>query len=132
MSPLAPEFNDLPDDPDDRPSDGFAGWFEALSGAHTEDELFVILARQRPPTSKLARQQLRGRLVTILSARFKELDSAASAARTADAWLLEGGGADDLQGQEFRMEEVQPWESAVVGADVLEELEALYDAIQSL
>ena len=44
----------------------------------------------RPPTSKLARQQIRGRLVTALRRKFKEFDSAASPAKTADAWLQEG------------------------------------------
>ena len=111
---------------DDRPTDGFAGWLESLAATTNEDELFDVLARQRPPTSKLARQQIRGRLVALLGERFKELGSAAAAARTADAWLQEGGDLE-LQGQGFVSEEIEPWGSSVVGATVLDEVEALVD-----
>ena len=96
--------------------------------SESEDELFAVLAAQRPPTSKLARQQIRGRLITLLKRKLGELESDAAAARTADAWLQEGGEHDDLQGQEFVIEETEPWASAVDGAAVLDEVEALYDA----
>jgi len=44
------EFEGLPEDPDDRSSDGFATWFEALSSASSEDELFERLGGQRRPS----------------------------------------------------------------------------------
>jgi hypothetical protein len=112
---------------DDRPTDGFAAWFEDLAATASEDDLFGVLASKRPPTSRLARQQIRGRLVTLLGAKFKEFGSGAAAARTADAWLQEGGDLE-LQGQDFVVEEVEPWGSTVAGADVLDEVEALVDA----
>jgi Protein of unknown function (DUF3631) len=130
-APLPDGFSDFPDfleDPDDRASDGFATWLDALEGAPNEDKLFEVLASQRPPTSKLARQQIRGRLVTILARKFKELKSGAAAARTADAWLKEGEDGGVLQGQGFVIEEIEPWGSSVVGADVLDEVEAIIDA----
>jgi putative DNA primase/helicase len=119
---------DFPEDPDNRTSGGFATWLAALAATSNEDTLFEVLASQRPPTSKLARQQLRGRLVSILKSKFGELDSGASPARTADAWLQEGGDAGSLQGQGFVVEEIEPWQSSVVGADVLDEVEAVVDA----
>jgi hypothetical protein len=114
--------------PDDRPSDGFAFWLEELAACKAEDDLFDALAGQRPPKSKLARQQLRGRLVKLLTAKFKELDSGSSPAKVADAWLQEGTEADGLQGREFLTEETEPWEQAVEAVSVLDELHAVYDA----
>src|SRR6266545_1708371 len=99
----------LPDDPDERTSDGFVDWIAALAGAHDEDSLFEILASQRPPVSKLARQQIRGRLVKVLKDKFQELESGVSAAKTADAWLQEGGADDLLQGRAFAAEEIELW-----------------------
>ena len=65
---------------DDRPADGFAGWLEALAAATSAAGLFDVLAGQRPPTSKLARQQIRGRLVTLLREKFEEFESGHAAA----------------------------------------------------
>jgi hypothetical protein len=112
----------------DRASDGFAAWLDEIGNVESENELFAVLAAQLPPTSKLARQQIRGRLITILKRKLRELESDAAAARTADAWLLEGGEPDDLQGQGFVIEETEPWASVVDGAAMLDEVEALYDA----
>lgn len=127
-SSFLPDDQDLPPDPDSRSSDGFADWLETLRAATNEDDLFGILAGQRPPTSKLARQQLRGRLVTLLKDRFSELESGASSARTADAWLSEGGDSDGLQGADFVIEETEPWTNVVDGDEVLNEISAIYDA----
>ena len=123
------DTSSLPEDPDDRNSGGFAGWLNELAAAPNEDDLFAILASQRPPTSQLGRQQIRGRLVKVLGKRFKELDSGVSAPRTADAWLQEGGDeGDSLQGQVFVAEEIAPWGSAIRGADVLDEVFGVFDA----
>lgn len=119
---------DFPENPDDRATDGFATWLDALASAPSEEEVFDALASHRPPTSKLARQQIRGRLITILKQKFAELESGAAAARTADAWLQEGAETDDVQGQGFVIEEIEVWGSSVVGADVLDEVEMRVDA----
>ncbi len=101
---LRRDFFDLPDDPDDRPTGGYADWLTALTDASDEDAsdedtLFATLASRRSPPSKLVRQQLRGQLVKVLAAKFKEFDSGATAAKVADAWLAEGDdGGDFLQG----------------------------------
>jgi hypothetical protein len=121
------DFADLPEDPDDRNTDGFATWLDSVAAAASEDELFERLAGQRPPAPRLARQQVRGRLITILNQKFKEFGSGGAAARTADAWLQEGGELDDLQGLEFVAEEIRPWETSVGGAEVLDEVAALFD-----
>ncbi len=110
------------------PIDGSASVFEALDGAATEDDLFDALASMRPPSSKLEREQVRGRLVTALKRKFKEIGSAASAAKTTDAWLRGEAESSGLQGQEFKVEEIVPWESCVSAADVLDEAEALFSA----
>ena len=67
---------------DDREPEGggFADWLAALAEAASEDDLFGVLASKRPPGSKLARQKLRGRLVSLLKQRFPELGSDATAA----------------------------------------------------
>jgi hypothetical protein len=117
-----------PADPIESAPDVFATWLDAVAGAATEDELFVVLASQRPPASKLARQQLRGRLKVVLEERFKAFDSGTSAARTADAWLQEGAAHNGLQGQAFVVQETEPWATRVDGGDVLAEVEALIDA----
>lgn len=111
---------------DDRGRKGYASWFAELDAAASEDALFETLARQRPPTSKLARQQLRGRLVKILSEKFKEFDSGSKPAGVADAWLREGDETSALQGRAFVADEVEPWASAVFGADVLDETSNLF------
>ena len=118
---------EMPDDPDNRPSDGFGAWLQALDATANEDDLFGILAGQRPPASRLARQQIRGRLVLLLKDKLGGFESGASPARTADAWLAEGGDPDDIQGQEFVVEETVPWENVVDGATVLDEAAAIYD-----
>ena len=114
----------MPEDSDERPSDGFAAWLDALAETADEDGIFEVLASQRPPASKLARQQIRGRLKTIL----EEQDSRSSGPgrlsrgpRTPG--FQEGGDLDGLQGQGFTIEEIEPWGSRVVGADVLDEAE---------
>jgi hypothetical protein len=118
----------LPALPDDRTSDGYAAWLEALARAESEDSLFETLAGKRPPTSKLAKQQVRGRLIKLLGQKFSELDCGASPAKTADAWLSEGGGAGDaVQGRAFVAEDVQPWDASVNGASVLDEVANLID-----
>jgi hypothetical protein len=118
----------MPPDPDDRPSDGFGEWLDALADARDEDALFALLAGQRPPGSKLARQQLRGRLLKLLTVKLPELGSSATAAKTADAWLHEGGGdADDLQGRGLVADEITPWPHPVGGADALNEVADLID-----
>ncbi len=122
-----PETGGLPDDPDERSSEGFVAWLDALADVRDEDELFKVLGEQRPPGSRLARQQIRGRLVKVLSEKLKELGSGVAAARTADAWLQEGGDDDDLlQGKEFVADEVEPWADAVSGAAVLDETRELF------
>jgi putative DNA primase/helicase len=115
---------------EDGEDDAFGPWLSELQNSKDEDELFAALAARRPPSSKLSRQQLRGRLKATLDAKFSELESGASAARTADAWLVEGGGGGDdgLQGREFVIEDIKPWSTPVVGADVLDEIDALYDS----
>ena len=124
-----PEIGDLPEDPDDRDNDAFATWLETIAAATTEEEMFERLVGQRPPTSKLARQHIRGRLITLLNEKVKEFGSGLAAARTADAWLQEGGGdLDDLQGEGFVTDEVDPWENSVIGADVLDEVKTLLHA----
>jgi putative DNA primase/helicase len=114
--------------PDDRSSEKLGAWLETLASAASEDELFDQLASQRPPSSKLARQLLRGRLKKLLQEKLEQFDSGASPARTADAWLQEGSETSNLQGREFVAEETEPWGSAVVGAVVLDELVELLDA----
>jgi hypothetical protein len=112
----------MPPDPDDRSSDGFGVWLDALADAADEDSVFDVLAGKRPPSSRLARQQLRGRLVKVLGQKFSQLESGASAAKTADAWLYERGvDGDLLQGKAFVAEETEPWGTFVAGADVLDE-----------
>ena len=118
---------EMPDDPDIRPSDAFGAWLQALDATANEDDLFGILAGHRPPASRLARQQIRGRLVLLLKDKLGGFESGASPARTADAWLAEGGDPDDIQGQEFVVEETVPWENVVDGATVLDEAAAIYD-----
>jgi hypothetical protein len=119
----------LPDDPDECTSGEVVAWLDALAAARDEDELFATLASQRPPVSKLARQQIRGRLVRLLGEKLRELDSGASPAKTADAWLQEGGeDGESLQGKIFAAEEIEPWHAPVVGEDVLNEVLALFDA----
>jgi hypothetical protein len=126
---LAPEFGDLPEDPDERPSGEYADWFTALAEAVDEDEVFATLASRRPPAAKLVRQQLRGRLVKLLTEKFTALESGATAAKVADAWLQEGD--DDgglLQGKQFVADEIEPWHHPVDGADALDELYGLLGA----
>jgi hypothetical protein len=102
---------------------------DALADARGEDELFALLASQRPPKSKLARQQLRGRLVKLLTEKLPELDSSSTPAKTADAWLQEGvGDVDNLQGRAFVAEEITPWPHPVAGADVLHEIADVINA----
>ena len=67
----------LPEDPDERTSGEIVAWLDALAAAGDEDELFAILTSLRPPAAKLARQQIRGRLVKLLSEKLKELESGA-------------------------------------------------------
>jgi hypothetical protein len=62
----------------------------------------------------------------VLGEKLKELDSGAASAGVADAWLLEGKEATGLQGRRFMAEEVEPWETTVEGADVLDEASALF------
>jgi Protein of unknown function (DUF3631) len=107
--------------------DDYAGWLEALEQAASEDALFDQLAELRPPSSKLVRQQVRGRLVKVLHDKLKELGSSALPAKVADAWLQRGGD-QDLQGRAFVAEEIEPWSSPVAGEEVLDELEELFDA----
>lgn len=122
-------FGEMPEYPDDRPSDGFAAWFQELEAAPNEDDLFGILAGPKPPTSRLARQQIRGRLVPLLKIKLEGFGSGASPARMADAWLLEGGGEPgDLQGEEFVVEETAPWNDVVDGVAALNEVAAIFDA----
>jgi hypothetical protein len=116
-------FFDMPEDPDDRTSDGFVAWLDALAQTADDDELFAVLASQRPPTSGLARQQIRGRLIKVLKERFTELAIDGSPAKIADAWLKEGGDDGELlQGSEWTPEKVIPWETAVTGRLVLDEV----------
>src|SRR5262245_15281754 len=110
---------------DERPTDGYGAWFAALSATPNEDALFDTLVTQRPPASRLARQQLRGRLVKLLGAKFKEFGSAARPAAVADAWLREGDEEAGLQGQAFAADDVEPWAAPVAGAAVLDEASAL-------
>jgi hypothetical protein len=108
--------------------DPLSDWLRDLGGAHDEDELFALLALQRPPKSLLARQQIRGRLVRILQARFKTFESGASAAKTADAWLREGEqDGETLQGSEYRPEPTKPWTQAVDPAEVLDAVAHTFD-----
>jgi hypothetical protein len=119
---VTPRASEPPEDPDDRTSAGFVDWLDALTRVNTEDDLFALLADQRPPASKLARQQIRGRLVRLLAEKLKELDSGVSVAKTADASLQEGGeDGDVLQGRAFVAEETVPWGTAVAGTAVLDE-----------
>jgi len=121
--------HEFPQDPDERSSAEFVAWLQRLTAAVEEDDLFAILASQRPPKAKLARQQIRGRLIKVLAERLKALKSSASPARTADAWLQERGDDGDLlQGKTFFVEEIAPWELSVVGSDVLDEVEEIFDA----
>ncbi len=123
------DHDEFPQDPDERTSTEFVAWLQRLTATVTEDELFEILASQRPPKAKLARQQIRGRVVKVLAEQLKALDSSASPARTADAWLQEGGEDGDLlQGTTFVVEETVPWDGAVGGADALDEVADLFDA----
>ena len=115
--------------PDERPSDNYVAWLEDIHKAIDEDRLWTLLAQQRPPRSLLARQQIRGRLVKALGGKLKELGSGASAARTADAWLQEGGEDGELvQGKEFVADEIEPWGQAVDGGEVLDEVHDLIDS----
>lgn len=118
---MADPFDELADGlADDRGVGMFGAWLQALEAAADEDDLFTLLAAQRPPESRLARQQLRGRLVKLLKERFETFESGASAAKTADAWLREGDEERELQGREFAAEDVKPWASPVTGADALD------------
>jgi hypothetical protein len=126
---LAPEFGDLPEDTGDGPTGDYADWFTALTNALDEDTLFATLASRRPPASKLVRQQLRGRLVKVLVDKFKALGSGATAAKVADAWLVEDDDDGDLlQGKRFVADEIEPWHHPVDGAAVLDELYGLFGA----
>jgi hypothetical protein len=87
--------------PDDRSSEKLGASLETLASAASEDELFDQLASQRPPSSKLVRQLLRGRLKKLLQKKLEQFNSGASPARTADAWLQEGSETSNLQGREF-------------------------------
>jgi putative DNA primase/helicase len=113
--------------PDDRQRDNFGAFLRRIGTAATEDELFVRLAEQRPPQSRLARQQLRGRLVKLLKEKLPALDSGASPAKTADAWLQEGGDECELQGREFTAEEIEPWPTQVDGAHALDMAHGVFD-----
>lgn len=114
---------------DPHPGDSLSDWLRALGETKDEDELFNLLPLQRPPQSKLARQQVRGRLVKILAQQFRAFGSAASPAKTADAWLSEGDEVGDaLQGREYVAESTDPWEEPVDAADVLDEVAATFDA----
>jgi putative DNA primase/helicase len=107
----------------DEQPDPLSDWLQALTEAENEDGLFALLAQQRPPKSKLARQHVRGRLVKILTKLFRSFDSGASPTKTADAWLAEGSDQDDdLQGREYVAEEIDPWPEQVDGAAVLHDV----------
>jgi hypothetical protein len=104
-------------------------WLDRLADCKTEADLFDALAGQRPPKSDLARQQLRGQLMKLLTAQLKALGSGASPAKVADAWLRDGAEANEnLQGSAFSVEETEPWEQTVEAAAVLDDLHELYDA----
>lgn len=100
---------------------------ESLAKASSEDEIFDILGDAAPPTSRLARQQVRGRLVQILKERFEEFGSAVSSAKTADAWLKDGSG-DELQGRSFVPEDTPPWQAPVQGGEVLDAVVEVLDS----
>jgi len=121
--------DDFPDDPTEQSEDGFGTWLQDLEAAADEDTLFTLLARQRPPSGKLARQQIRGRVKAKLEQKFEQFGSHSSAARTVDAWLREGGGETlALQGEDFRPEEIVPFESEVAASDLLKEVRDIFDA----
>ncbi|MFN2491084.1 MAG: DUF3631 domain-containing protein, partial [Actinomycetota bacterium] len=91
-----------------------------LASAADEDRLFTILATAQPPASKLARQQVRGRLVPILKEKFSVFESGSSPSKTADAWLTSSAVDDgSLQGSVFAPEETPPWEQSVGGEEVV-------------
>jgi Protein of unknown function (DUF3631) len=125
MTDNAFDFDGNFDEPEPDP---LSDWLRQLSEAHDEEELFALLALQRPPKSRLARQQIRGRLLKILSEQFKAHKSGASAAKTADAWLREGEDeGETLQGREYRPEPTEPWKTAIDPAEVLDEVARTFE-----
>ena len=106
-----------------------AAWLDSITAAATEDEVFTILSEHEPPTGPLNQQLLRGRLKALLEERFEAFGSSVSPARTADAWLrVDRSESTARQGQGFMVEEIEPWGPSVAGADVLDEVSALFDA----
>jgi hypothetical protein len=102
-------------------------WLEAIKAAPDEETLFATLRARRPPMAKLARQQIRGKLVKLLTDKLKALDSGAPAAKVADAWLLDGNGdGGALQGRAFIADEIELWDDPVDAAAVLDEVHDLF------
>ncbi|MGI8707256.1 MAG: DUF3631 domain-containing protein [Actinomycetota bacterium] len=99
-----------------------------IARAGTENDIFDLLTAAAPPTARLIREQMRGRLIPILKERFRALGSAASASKTAEAWLTKPGSADseNTQGHEFVPQDTPLWDEPV-DPGVLDEVVAVLE-----
>jgi putative DNA primase/helicase len=89
-----------------------------------------ILACYAPPREEMAKQQVRGRLIGILRAKFREAMEFTSPAKFTDAWLAEHADepAEKLRGHEFVADDTVCWGQPVDLDAVLDEVRVLFQA----
>jgi hypothetical protein len=114
---------------DERSTD-YADLLAEIASATSDEEIVDLLRSFKPPQSRMAQQQLRGKLKKALSETFGLLASAVSPSKLVDAWITEMADPADagLQGSSFIADDTIPWADAVDLAEVLDEVRAVYDS----